>query len=158
MPKLSWLRPLALVAGLVLAAGAALAAVPVSTSLVVEPANPTTADSIRVRETTVYPQTCWGDLATTCSGPVADTLVMETRVQYCGGFPSCLCLATFDSHTRRCTFAPLPAGTYTVVFRDLHDVNPEDRMATFTLVASFTVDESTPSARRSWGALKIHHR
>lgn len=148
-----WLRTLAPVAGLLLAAGTALAEVPVSTSLVVEPANPTSADSIRVIESTEYPSACWGDMATACAGPLADMLVMETQVRYVAG-----CAQVYDLHTRQVAFAPLPAGTYRVVFRELHEVNPPDPMTSFSLETSFTVDVATPAARRSWGALKLHYR
>jgi hypothetical protein len=137
--------------GLAFASGAAAATFPVSTSLVVEPAQPTTADSIRVRERTVYPQMCWKDIATTCGDPAADTLAITTQVQYCNGLAHCTCPAVFDPHNRTCTLAPLPAGTYTVVFRDEH-VNPDDSMASFALVAHFTVDNATAGAPGSWCA------
>ncbi len=157
MANNSRLRALALAVGLAIASGAAAASFPVSTTLVVEPAHPTTADSIRVRETTVYPMTCWQDIATTCADLVADTLVITTQVQYCHGLANCGCVFMLDPRLRTCTLPPLPAGAYTVVFREEH-VNPADEMASFARVASFAVDELTPSAPGSWGALKIRYR
>ena len=140
-----------------LAATLALAAAPSRAGLLVEPAQPGPQDSIRVTVSTFFSATCWDDLDTLCAFRGPDTLAVTVRVQYCRGQPSCICLMYPFTLTRTCVFAPLPEGTYRVLFTEPH-VNPYDPMPSASETLSFVVRGPVPAVQQSWGRLKAIRR
>jgi hypothetical protein len=124
----------------------------------VSPANPTTADSVRVTAYSGFPQTgCWqiGDVA--CGFAQPDTLTVVVPIGYCNGLPGCLCADFPMNYQRACTFGPLPAGTFVARFTELH-TSSYDRLASFTRTARFEVTGTTSTRGRTWGALKSVYR
>ncbi len=124
----------------------------------IRPASPTSTDSITVKVRNVLASQCWSVAnQASCSMVQPDTLVIQVSVNYCGGLPSCWCPQFPFQYDLACTFAPLAAGTYVARFVEFH-VNPADPLPSVTMTAQFTVSESTPTLRRSWGVLKVMYR
>jgi hypothetical protein len=128
------------------------------TDVTVVPAEPQVGDSVSVRADLSYNRTCWAIVSQTCGTESADTLQFTLSVEFCLNHPSgCIC-ADFPVHyVRTCNYGQLAAGTYTVVYTELHN-SPADPFSTFTDVLQFTVTEATAVSRHSWGALKLLYR
>lgn len=146
------LTALALVAGGALLAGMAAAA-----TITVFPPNPTTRDSVKVVVMNEFSTACWPVSSTSCSPPAADSLYAIVDINYCGGYPDCVCDLFPVDYTRTCNFGLLPAGSYVAAFFENH-VNPADPQSSFVITQPFTVTAPTPALRRTWAALKSHYR
>jgi len=124
----------------------------------ISPAAPSSTDSITATVRGYFNSLCWNYISqASCSMIQPDTLLIQVSVNYCSGFPSCACGQFPIDYARACTFAPLAPGTYVAKVVELH-VNPADPLPSVTKTALFTVSESTPTLRRSWGVLKTMYR
>ncbi|MFN8587655.1 MAG: hypothetical protein U0704_07605 [Candidatus Eisenbacteria bacterium] len=123
----------------------------------ISPAQPTATDTVTVTVHAGFPAMCWDVGPASWVRVQPDTLMILVSVDYCGGYPGCSCAQFPDFFTRTCKVAPLPVGTYIAKSVELH-VNPADPLPTVTTFLQFTVTESTPTLRRSWGALKSFYR
>jgi hypothetical protein len=124
----------------------------------ISPSLPASTDSITVTVGGGFNTRCWKpDSQASCSVIQPDTLLIQVSVDYCSGHPSCVCADFPIDYVRACTVAPLAPGTYVAKFVELH-INPADPLPTETTTAQFTVSESTPALRRSWGVLKSMYR
>jgi hypothetical protein len=120
----------------------------------ISPASPSSTDSITATVRDNFADCCWNDVSqASCSMILPDTLLIQVSVNYCHGIPGCVCCDYPSDYARACTVAPLASGTYIARFVELH-VNPADPLPSVTTTAQFTVSESTPTLRRSWGILK----
>jgi hypothetical protein len=126
-------------------------------TLAVSPTHPTTADSVRVNVNNGFNARCWTFGDASCTGDMADTLLMVVVVDYCKGAPVCACNDVSISYQKSCNFGLLQAGVYTAAFTELH-INGYDPLHTFTQTLTFTVSGATPTLRHSWGALKSVYR
>lgn len=134
-----------------------LAAEPAKALVTVVPAHPTTSDSVKVTIRSGFAERCWALGQLDCRALQPDTLSMTIPANFCGGAPSCDCLQQPIEYVRTCNFGRLLPGTYVASFTELHP-NPFDPTHTFTQMVQFSVDDATPTARRSWGTLKSIYR
>lgn len=121
------------------------------------PATPTETDSVRVTVESGFLTTCWDLEAQQCLGWSADTLEVGSAIQFCMGESSCVCGQFPWTYTFTCPVGRLSRGTYVVRFREQH-INLADPVASFTQLLTFSVSESTPTARATWGRLKSLYR
>jgi hypothetical protein len=127
-------------------------------SISISPASPSSTDSITATVRGGFYNRCWNNPSqASCSMIQPDTLLIQVSVNYCGGSPSCVCADMPFDYARACKAAPLAPGTYVARFVELH-VNPADPLPSATTTVQFTVSESTPTLRRSWGVLKSMYR
>jgi hypothetical protein len=130
-----------------------------SPGIVISPAHPTSADSVRVTVSNDFGSRCWAISQPSCTPVLLDTLATIVTLNYCSGDPICACNDFPFTYQRTCNFGVLPAGTYIAVFTELH-INPYDPLHTFTQTLGFTVVDGTSVAtlRRTCGALKTIYR
>ena len=134
------------------------AAAVLASPIKVSPAQPTNQDTVRVTVSGSFPSVCWNFVgAATCQAGQPDTIVIQVPVIFCNSVYQCRCADEPGGYSRVCTFALLAAGNYVVAFTEVHSV-PFDPLPTVQAFAQFTVSNSTPTVRRSWGALKASYR
>lgn len=145
--------------GLLLLALTTAASPAMAQRVTVSPAQPTATDSVKVTAISALDCASWSLDSYGCAVVAPDTLAITVNVLYCHGGSECVCDQWPIRYERTCTFAPLLPGTYVARFIQNRLNNPypyvPDRL---TFTTAFTVTGSTPTVRRSWGALKLHHR
>ena len=126
-------------------------------TLTILPPAPTADDSVEVRGATGFANTCWSVAGYACTRVGADTLNLTMDLQYCRGRESCVCADFPTLFVRICNFGPLPAGNYVARLIENH-INPSDPISSSTVTQVFTVGQSVPTLRRSWGRVKTVYR
>jgi len=128
-----------------------------SAQITITPPAPTSVDSIHVVMADAFSMGCWDMAATHCSTAAPDSVLITADIQYCNGAPGCFCTAFPEAFQVTCDFAPLPPGTYRVVYRERY-LNPADIRNIAPRMKLFTVSAPTPTLRHSWGRLKAIYR
>ncbi len=151
-----WTRLWGFVLGVALVTSWAGAARAEMYEMTILPPQPHVGDTIRVLAKGAFSASCWRDTSQTCAIVAGDSLKFTVDVDYCEGHMGCGCLTVMIYYDRTCTFGPLPAGSYAVVFTERHIwYDPEP---TVTTVLPFTVTDATPVREGSWGRVKVLYR